>query len=195
MWRVDCCVWWVLCGFFLLLCVVLFFVLFCFFPSPLYVWTPFETNWVSWHIIWCGSSALHILKIQHAICVKGCPLGICYTCKSRCLIPPNSHLVIFNIPFFELVAPMHLIYLCQENVFLLRCLLSEFEVHRNLYPPFGYSCTLLSALPGGAELETFQVLMQARGAQIICRVFSILLSKPTLCNSDLPANTVIQASC
>lgn len=173
---------------------VLFFVLF-FFSLPLYVWTPFETNWVSWHIIWCGYSALHILKIQHAICVKGRPLGICYTWKSRCLIPPNSLLVIFNIPFFELVAPMHLIYLCQENVFLLRCLLNEFEVRRNLYPPFGYSCTLLSALPGGAELGTFQVLMQARGAQIIRRFFSILLSKPTLCNSDLPANTVIPASC
>lgn len=71
--------------------------------------------------------------------VKGCLLGICYTWKARCLVPPNSVLAIFNMPFFELVAPMCQIYLCQENVlvFLLQYLLNQFEVHMKLYPPLG----------------------------------------------------------
>lgn len=71
--------------------------------------------------------------------VKGCFLGICYTWKARCLVPPNSVLVIFNMPFLELVAPICLIYLCQENVvvFLLQYLLNQFKVCVILYPPFG----------------------------------------------------------
>jgi len=38
-------------------------------------------------------------------------------------IPPNSLMVIFNMPCFELATPMCLIHLCQETTFLWRYLL------------------------------------------------------------------------
>lgn len=76
-----------------------------------------------------------MLQIQHVLSKRlGCegmsPV-ICFTLKGSCLAPPNSVLVILNMPFFEVVAPMCLIHLCQENVFvfLLQYLLNCFELH------------------------------------------------------------------
>lgn len=102
-----------------------------------------QLNWVPWHIILYGFSVLHMLWIQHAFSKRlrceGVSPGNLLHLEDQ--VPPSSYsvLLIFNIPFFELGAPMCLIYLCQENVvvFSLQYLLNQFEVCMILCSSFG----------------------------------------------------------